>query len=329
MPKKISILILVFTIFASYSYAAIGESINRFEESDLINNFVFDKRTTRILITGEKAHLYKNHDGIVIEAILDENSNIKKQILITGVSANGPDIKLLYPEIMGEFINEASKGGIDKKGLRKIADEAIRRDEVRENILDFKIYTKLAKPGDVVKEVSGVRLLSIVISKASIVKKASNEITYQGDENIVVDLNKGTVNGTKIGPPLKFEDMIKIIGKQPQDNVYFYSDGLALGVTGEPPNRYCFLVSIYLNDRSEQAGNKVIFFNAFKGQIFPLNKNEDMREIKRKLGEPTQYLDKSFGGSPLMKYDTSYGYFTIVFGKNGIAENIDVVASKK
>jgi len=331
MPKKISILILVFTIFAGYSYAAIGESISSFEKSKLIHDFVFDERTTKTLTTGEKANLYKNHDGSVVEIILDDNGNIKKQILITPVSANGSDIKLLYPEIMGEFINEASTSRINEKGIRKIEDEAIKKDgvQVYENNLDLKIYTKLVKPADAAKKVSGVWLLSVIFSKASIAKKASNEIVYQSDENIVVDLNKGTVNGTGIGPPLKFEDMVKLIGKQPEDNIYFYTEGLAVGVTGEPPNRYCFLVSIYLNDGREQIGNKVISFNAFKGQVFPLNKNEDMQEIKKKLGEPSQYLDKAFNGSPLMKYDTPYGYFTIVFGKKGIVEYIDVVASKK
>ena len=60
----------------------------------------------------------------------------------------------------------------------------------------------------------------------------------------------------------------------------------------------------------------------------PLDKNEDIQEVKKKFGEPSQYLEKSIDGLPLMRYDTSYGYFVIVFGKDGIVDYIYLSANK-
>lgn len=159
---------LIFSIIG-ISYAETGNSLYKFEQSKLVENFGFLDRTTQTLETGEKAHyLYKNKEGHLIEVILNKEGKIRKQTLATYTTKSGSTIKIVAPSLISEFVNEASRGQIDPQQFNKMLNVGINERGTRGQLSGFNVEIVLA---ELWGEYEGIGLVTVTITKIPIEEK--------------------------------------------------------------------------------------------------------------------------------------------------------------
>lgn len=217
------ILFFIFTFIFSNSYAEIDGSFVKFEENSIVNKFSFTDRATKTLATGEKAYLFKNKDGHLIEIILDKKDKIRKQTLITHTKKAGTKIELVAPALITEFVKEVSRGLIDSQQFDLMLNTGINEGKEQKQLLGFNVEVTFSKLWG---EYEGMGLLTISISRTSNDQKdVQIEFPELRLEGIMYDkINPcAIVNGkiVKVGDEIKSTKVLEIT----EDTVKFKYEG--------------------------------------------------------------------------------------------------------
>jgi len=143
-------------------------------------------------------------------------------------------------------------------------------------------------------------------------------------EKIVFDLEKGALNGLKIGISMKPEDVIRLMGKQPEDarlDIFsYYKDGLEFSFLKRSGYSYCYAITVFLQDYDAIVAR----YKAFKGEVNPLNKRESQEKILEKFKRYKNFTVEDMDTETLT-YKTPYGSLRFFFNKNnGVVDTIEL-----
>jgi len=320
MDKIIAVIFLVFVLSVpNNSYGEIGDTIGKFEESTLVNKFSFTDRTTKTLDTGEKAHLYKNKEGHLIEIIINNQNKIRKQSLTTYATKSGSQMKIVAPALITEFVNEASRGRIDLSQFNEMLNVGIRKRGAGRKLSGFNVEIILA---ELWGEYEGMGLVTVTITKEITEEKTKDNVSNRNNE-IVCDLNNGVIGPMRIGGFTQRKDIIETMNGEPEkieDTLFgtdykYFNKGIIITVTSTSK---ISMLYIYYSDLEEFDG----YYKKFKGRIAPLEGNENMQTIRRKFGAPFKESKDVIYGTPEFVYKKQYGELHFCFDKNG---NLDLV----
>ncbi len=293
-------------------------SVKPSDETSILTKYIMDYNPTNKEV--DEFHSKLPWGGWSNQWSIKRNALRKKLDLITPNSHNGIEMKTYIQIALDSliFLRSDYSSILDGKNIKtdnliKQIEEAI---EVAERVLSI---------NDLIKAV-GDKEKTLIINQSS--KGSAKADDLIKEQKIIIDLIQGQINNRDIRNSLTANDVIRIMGKQPEDkeyNVYsYYSDGIEFMINTK--TQKCIMVSIYLNN--VKINNPLVeetwSYQPFKYKVLPINGQDNIQSVISKLGKPEHYDASTLDGSPRVRYKTSYGAMYIYFNKDEKADQVDL-----